>query len=344
MVSSVPGRNLYHLGANMLFGKHDITKLKPIKKKKSDEDDGDEEVLVSDIAYYTQSLPNPPPGSVWKQDEKGDWLLVQEAVPVDETEAEELQKYPRNENGDSIIEHEVTPSDTLSGLCLKYGVSAVEIRRANHISGNHIQHLRKMKIVIKSGKKVPATVFTQENKEINVLVLFKKITGEGDVEAKIYLSDAGYDLNKAVAAWKADTQWHESTSSSSSSCSSNDGHSAPPPPTSATATDVVEVVGPAAVIGDARGESSGRAPEVELGHIRSAVAVSATEGDEQQRAVGGSVTENVMCSSAAVVSTADSSDDAAVAVAVHEVVAPNAVAIPEDTVDSNRPTASEVDS
>jgi hypothetical protein len=35
----------------------------------------------------------------------------------------------------SVVEHVVLPGDTIQGLCLRYRVSAVELRRHNNFSG-----------------------------------------------------------------------------------------------------------------------------------------------------------------------------------------------------------------
>ena len=37
----------------------------------------------------------------------------------------------------SVLEHVVMPGDTIQGICLRYRVSAVELRRHNNFSGNN---------------------------------------------------------------------------------------------------------------------------------------------------------------------------------------------------------------
>lgn len=43
-------------------------------------------------------------------------------------------------------QHEVQPCDTMNGLCLRYGVSAVDLRRLNGFSGNQFQGLRTLAV------------------------------------------------------------------------------------------------------------------------------------------------------------------------------------------------------
>jgi LysM repeat protein len=150
---------------------------------------------IADIC--TRSLPPPPSGYFWeRQEENGNWVLL--AIPKNYAEdgAVVFSK-------PSILEHTVMPGDTLQGICLRYRVSAVDLRRANVFSGNNIQFKTSLLIPINGGVIVKPQIETHEV----ILQRFKNLTSEGIQESKMYLEDNQWNLMKAVEHWKADRNW-----------------------------------------------------------------------------------------------------------------------------------------
>ncbi|KAF5351796.1 hypothetical protein D9756_007638 [Leucocoprinus leucothites] len=50
----------------------------------------------------------------------------------------------RKEDEAEVIVHEITPTDSLAGVSLKYGISLADLRRANHLWANDSIHLRRV--------------------------------------------------------------------------------------------------------------------------------------------------------------------------------------------------------
>lgn len=94
--------------------------------------------VVDELETLNNPLPPPPAGSVWSKDNEGAWVLI----PIQESASVPT----RNTSDPSVIEHEVQPDDTLQGVCLRYGVSIMEVRRVNMFSGNAIQHIKTLRI------------------------------------------------------------------------------------------------------------------------------------------------------------------------------------------------------
>lgn len=150
---------------------------------------------------YGKSLPPPPPGHYWYRKEDGSWQLLKMAHDNGNTLGVAAVD-PR------VIEHVVMPGDTLQGICLKYRVSAVNIRRLNMFSGNNIQFKTVLLVPVDGG----AVVEQQLNTPEVMLQKFRNATGEGIQESRLYLDEHHWDLDKAVSAWRQDEHWeHEAT-------------------------------------------------------------------------------------------------------------------------------------
>jgi len=99
--------------------------------------------------HQRHNLPPPPSGTNWVyQTSSRRWSLeplVEAEVTVLDCQGEADkggsfdQQLPQQEPVRAILEHWVRPSDTFSGICLKYGVSATQLRRANYgFSGTNL--------------------------------------------------------------------------------------------------------------------------------------------------------------------------------------------------------------
>jgi LysM repeat protein len=102
-----------------------------------------------------------------------------------------------------FLEHVVTCLDTLSGISLKYNVPTSVIMKSNRMfSSNSIQAYK----VLKIPNNPSTTAFMQDPKEI-LTQQFRELTGEPDLESRIYLEDASWDIKKAIYVFNEDTTW-----------------------------------------------------------------------------------------------------------------------------------------
>eukprot|EP01039_Chlorochromonas_danica_P006425 gene6425-7084_t len=155
---------------------------------------------------YGKPLPPPPTGFVWERQADGSWILSKHT---------DVSPGPNSITltSPSVIEHVVMPEDTLQGLCLRYRVSAVDLRRANLFSGNNFHFKKTLRIPLVAGSIIQPQLDSPEVK----LQLFVNATGEGRVEARLYLEDHNWDVDKAIKAWKEDENWNNDHQEASSS-------------------------------------------------------------------------------------------------------------------------------
>jgi LysM repeat protein len=167
--------------------------------------------VVDELEAMQKPLPPPPAGSTWHRSDDGQWYLrsskedtpcVQAVVPVSPVSV-----------GTAVI-HTVMPEDTLQGLCLRYGCSPLDVRRMNNFSGNSIQF--KKTIVISVNRYSCEVEHSVEHSREITIQQFRNATGESLAEARVYLEDANYDLEAALAAWRSDEQWELGKSGMSS--------------------------------------------------------------------------------------------------------------------------------
>lgn len=150
-----------------------------------------------DISTFSKPLPPPPHGFYWEKKQDDSWELL--AVQNDSVNGVKRTKV----ENPSVIEHTVMPSDTFQGICLRYHVSATELRRVNMFSGNNIQFIKTLKIPLAPGVEFESQVDGPE-----VLVRrFSNLTNEGHAEATLYLQENGWDVDKAFAQWQVDENW-----------------------------------------------------------------------------------------------------------------------------------------
>jgi len=192
----------------------------------------------STYATLSNPLPDPPKGQMWIQnDETKEWQLlpvanaivcatevvgaVDGAVITDASAGEELEvcatavvamAYPDKTSSSSssfgIRYHELLPTDTFQGICLRYKVTPMELRRANGIHSGTSLKLAPAKLVIPadSNKVVKKKEGTKEEK---IAALYARVSMGVRVElssseARAYLELADWDLDAAVADVKED--------------------------------------------------------------------------------------------------------------------------------------------
>ncbi|KAL3782814.1 hypothetical protein ACHAWO_005727 [Cyclotella atomus] len=206
----------------------------------------------SDLNY---PLPNPPKDKMWIKEGR-EWKLVPvvEAVPADASDsevdmvaasAEKVNNTPNTSEGvaqtvatavpvmvcrdttpddeiiDGVMYHKVQETDTFQGLCLKYKVTPVELRRANKMMGTNLK-LAPEKLVIplnKDNAQMRDGAQKQMTKEEMIAKLVCKVRShyKSDInaknqglaysEARAYLEMNDWDLGRAVEEAIWDIQW-----------------------------------------------------------------------------------------------------------------------------------------
>mmetsp|Transcript_99414 Transcript_99414/g.195295 ORF Transcript_99414/g.195295 Transcript_99414/m.195295 type:complete len:244 (-) Transcript_99414:116-847(-) len=152
--------------------------------------------VSNQVEALSKPLPPPPIGKEWEKLSSGEWQLR------DKLQLEHVDSTTFSEQ-EGVLEHTVMPSDTLQGLCLRYGCSAVELRRLNMFSGNSIQFKKTLLIPVSQGVKF----IPQDQTEDITLQKFRNITGECISESRVYLADANYNIDVAVQNWRTDESW-----------------------------------------------------------------------------------------------------------------------------------------
>mmetsp|Transcript_952 Transcript_952/g.3773 ORF Transcript_952/g.3773 Transcript_952/m.3773 type:complete len:521 (-) Transcript_952:389-1951(-) len=184
-------------------------------------------------------LPPPPPGAFWVRDERGHYELKYETRGVrggaargedDETktteptssEAASSEETPgggpkatnKDDDDDSrsggVKEHVVLPTDTLSGLSIKYGVSRAELRRWNRLldAAEDCVRTRETLVIPPLSKARRARGQTRQPRQLETrdvaIQRFRNATRLGRIEAEVYLEAASWDLAAALKRARAD--------------------------------------------------------------------------------------------------------------------------------------------
>mmetsp|Transcript_6409 Transcript_6409/g.7953 ORF Transcript_6409/g.7953 Transcript_6409/m.7953 type:complete len:199 (+) Transcript_6409:100-696(+) len=169
---------------------------------------------VADYSCLNQPLPQLPKGQQWIKEGR-EWRIVDvlgAAIPL-KTDANVLVKERVPDNCD-FVQHFVKPTDTLQGLCLKYGVTPVVLRQVNKFSGSNLNlapqtlviPLEKSRVVtgkkeqeLSSEGKINKFILAFRNNKASTLVSRK--------EAIAYLDMNDGNLELAIEDAKEDFGW-----------------------------------------------------------------------------------------------------------------------------------------
>ena len=187
------------------------------------------------FSQLSKPLPPPPAGMMWIQDSKKEWSLVSMttataepipadnlatvdntpsaaasgdndalcAVPVSVQNATPIILNDKNKNTTrtGVLYHEVSETDTFQGICLRYKVTPVELRRANKMLGTNLK-LAPSKLVIPStndtDQKRRVLEPTKEEKIVALVKEVSRVTKLTYSEARAYLELADWDLGCAI--------------------------------------------------------------------------------------------------------------------------------------------------
>lgn len=163
----------------------------------------------------TDPLPDPPRGQEWSHDTiTREWKLVPTTTTTtstDDADAADVDGGSR--------QHRVLTTDTFMGICLKYGITPMSLRRANRMLDDDLK-LAPEVLIIPSGDNVANSRRggkTQSKEEKVASLIFKskllKNTTNGrsmelsSSEARAYLEMSDWDVSDAMKSVEEDYSW-----------------------------------------------------------------------------------------------------------------------------------------
>ncbi|KAF9695577.1 hypothetical protein EKO04_006422 [Ascochyta lentis] len=126
------------------------------------------------------------------------------------------EKKTSTENAPDVLHFVDQNNDTIASLSLAYGVPPDALRRANKMFADHLLAARRTILIpgeyYKGGVSLSPRPLEGEEEEIKKTKLRKFMVGckvaEYDV-AVLYLEQAGYNLESAMTAFRADEKWEK---------------------------------------------------------------------------------------------------------------------------------------
>lgn len=150
-----------------------------------------------------------------KDSETGEWRLT--AAGQDPQPEEQRQSYlPSGEfcaeksEGNQYLEHLVLPSDTLAGICIRYKVTATQLRQANCFSGSNLSLAPQRLIIPTNGFKVLSKQ-DDSSHEYKIHAVMATLPQLNRTEAKAYLQMSDWEVERAIEGAKEDLVWEESS-------------------------------------------------------------------------------------------------------------------------------------
>mmetsp|Transcript_597 Transcript_597/g.663 ORF Transcript_597/g.663 Transcript_597/m.663 type:complete len:219 (-) Transcript_597:168-824(-) len=187
-----------------------------------------------DYSTLKNPLPNPPPGQTWVRDpETREWFVVDinviEGVESSGDDTKQVNDVDNVSKGRvhslqidnklkellpddcDYVSHQIEPSDTFQGICIKYGVSALTLRRLNKFSGsNLILAPAILTVPLKrhvGGSSTIVTKDTQISQFLNAFRCHEISKSLGRKEAIAYLDMHDGNLEAAIQDAKEDFGW-----------------------------------------------------------------------------------------------------------------------------------------
>ncbi|KAF3933610.1 hypothetical protein ABW19_dt0208049 [Dactylella cylindrospora] len=117
----------------------------------------------------------------------------------------------KNVNPAESLIHYILPTDTFPTLTLKYSVPASVLRSHNRLWSDNLLAGRSYILIPRSYYLGPSlSPDPVQSEEESLLKRFQVKTKCVEYEiAKLYLDEAGWDIDRAVDKWKADERWEE---------------------------------------------------------------------------------------------------------------------------------------
>jgi hypothetical protein len=154
----------------------------------------------------------------------GGGVEAEDTTEDDENAAQQGSKTEDEEHPAAAVEgihylvHTIVPSDTFSGLCLRYRIQPHVLRRVNRFSGTNLR-LAPHELIIPlgpDGQGLNGGTVREQNRncpEFKVHALQGEVPSLRRAECKAYLEMAEWDLAEAIRAAREDEEWEEGTAS-----------------------------------------------------------------------------------------------------------------------------------
>ena len=180
-----------------------------------------------DYSTLSSPLPNLPKGHVWvRNPESREWSIVDNTTIDHDAAAvnEKVSSLPSQRTTDmtflphncDFLEHIVQSTDTFQGLCLKYGITPLQLRQVNKFSGSNLLMAPKTLIIPLTIKGAAANTkmgkgASKQDKINQFLYRFRNHKAAHDSlsrkEVIAYLDMNDDDLEMAIQDAKDDFGW-----------------------------------------------------------------------------------------------------------------------------------------
>jgi len=172
------------------------------------------QIATGPSALPAQGLRDPPTYSPPDAQQDDDELPPYQAYRNLQPPVEKSK--PIEENALDVLHFVDQNNDSISSLSLRYGVPADALRRTNNLYADHLLAARRTILIpgeyYKGGISLSPRPLEGEEEEIKKTKLRKFMVkckvSEYDV-ALLYLEQASYNLEQAIAAFKADEDWEK---------------------------------------------------------------------------------------------------------------------------------------
>jgi hypothetical protein len=124
-------------------------------------------------------------------------------------EEEEEVAAPAPVLGKDYVIHTVLPSDTFSGLCLRYKIKAVTLRQCNQFSGTNLMLAPSQLLIPLTTALGNLRLQDTSSPEYKMQMLLAEFPHLSSVERKAYLEMNDYDVDLTLEQIRADAVWEK---------------------------------------------------------------------------------------------------------------------------------------
>lgn len=172
--------------------------------------------------YHRMSLGEPPAGMEWTQNaETREWTLREissTATPITvDAEATKISTddtipLAHAEPIPQVLHHVVTETDTMQGICLKYKVSATQLRQANCFSGTNLKLAPKVLKIPNSNRTIaPTTNIIQSEHENKIAQVYVKHKSLSRKEVRAYLEMNDWNIERTLNEIQQDEEFERNS-------------------------------------------------------------------------------------------------------------------------------------
>lgn len=174
--------------------------VRPVLKKKARNGDNDDDTVATadSVGEVNDNL----------QNDKIEDIELKDMSKDDATD-ELTPKKPAPVLGRDYVIHTVLPSDTFSGLCLRYKIKAVTLRRINQFSGTNLALAPSQLVIPLTTDLSNIRIQDVTSKEYKLQVLVSDFPQLTILERKAYLEMNDWNLEATTKQVQEDNNWEE---------------------------------------------------------------------------------------------------------------------------------------